>query len=117
MVRLKTLFSTEQITQVLTSIRELLVQKRNQFCDETYASTQEARTQLFILFTRFMIKEAGYMIEQALEECAHYLKNYQGEKDHIKNSMPDLFTKKVFCFLTIDNLDTRMFLYPHFSIL
>ena len=62
MKKLKTLFSTDQITQVFTSIKESLVWKRKQFCDKTYASTQEVRTQLFIRFTRIMIKEAGYKI-------------------------------------------------------
>ena len=38
-MRLKPLLSTEQITQVHTSIRELLVWKIKQFCDKTYALT------------------------------------------------------------------------------
>ena len=40
------------------------------------------------------MKEARYMIEQALEECTPHLKNYQGKKDHIKSSKHDLQAKE-----------------------
>ena len=58
-----------QVERLRKDIKEVLADKKEEFCRNDYISLIDARAQITKLVTKVMMEEAGFVIDRCLEDC------------------------------------------------
>ena len=53
----------------MKEIKKDIEGKKEEFCKAKYKSLQDTKTQMLALLTKIMMNEAGFIIDQSLQEC------------------------------------------------
>ena len=83
MDQLKEALNKEQVEQTAEDIKKTIEGKKEEFCKADYMSLQDAKTQLTTLLTEVMMDEAGFIIDQSLQDCRKQTEDLKREKDHL----------------------------------
>ena len=59
----------EQFHQIIEDIKKTIKNEEDRFSKTNYKTIQEAKNQLYALLTKIMMTEAGFIVDQSLEEC------------------------------------------------
>ena len=69
--------------------------EKEDFCKANYKSLQDAKTQLLALLTEIMMTEAGFIIDQSLEECKRKAQDLKKQKEYIERQEKFINVKRV----------------------
>ena len=83
-----------QIKNLRKDIKEALAGKKEEFCRGDYTSSSNARAQLTNLVTKIMMEEAGFFIDEMLEDCKKQHAELKVEKDQLTQHSNNINLRK-----------------------
>ena len=73
----------EEYGKLARYIKKAFLNKKEEFCKADYLSLQAAKAQLMTLVTEIRMDEAGFIINENLEDCKKQTDLLKIEKDHL----------------------------------
>ena len=61
-------------------LKRTLEEKKEDYCKANYESLQDAKAQLLALLTEVMMDEAGFIINQSLQDCKNKQRISKGKR-------------------------------------
>ena len=78
----------------MKDIKKEIEGKKEEFCKAKYKSLQDAETQMLVLITEIMMNEAGFIINQSLQECKRQTEDLKKENDRLEQHRDTINVKK-----------------------
>ena len=72
-----------QVEKLKEDIKEAILEKKEEFCKGDFMSQSQAKAQLITLVTKIMMEEAGFVIDEVLEDCKKQSEELRKEKDRL----------------------------------
>ena len=83
-----------QVESLRKDIKEALAGKKEEFCRSDYISSLDARAQLTKLVTKVMMEEAGFVIDELLDDCKKQHTALKVEKDQLTQLSNNITSRK-----------------------
>ena len=94
MGRLKKVITREQFQQLNNNIMKEMGNNKQEYCNTSHHTLQQAKDRLHALLTRIMMGDVEYILDKALEESKNKLTTLSNARDQLDNQKKITTSKK-----------------------